>query len=157
MLEHNIHVGFSYEPVDSALFDSFTWYKDNVFLIVGENHRLANRSSVKLRELQDEAIIIYNDDSYPENALSKFCLQNGVSPSFYLEGFDVALFNELCSTNKAVAFWAGPLGDLLGCVTVQIEDMNLEWEVHFIVQRNVYLNDAEKTFIEYAKNNLPMK
>jgi DNA-binding transcriptional LysR family regulator len=153
MLEHNIHLGFSCELIDTVLFDSFTWHKGDIFLVVGKNHHLASRGSIRLKELKDEVIVVFNDDSYPQNVLSKLCAQNGIIPSFYLEGSEVALFIELCSTNKVVAFWEGPR-DFPEWVSIEIEDFNIEWEASFIVQKNVYLNDAEKIFIEYVKNNL---
>jgi hypothetical protein len=157
MLEHTIHLGFVSGSVDSTVFDSFTWHRGSVFLLVGKNHPLAGRPAVKIKELQNEAIIVFDEDTYPQNIIARLCAQNGVIPSFYLGGFEVGLFNELCSSNKAVAFWEGPLDNLPGCVTVEIEDMNLEWEAYFIIQKNVYLNDAEKIFIEYTKNNLSIR
>jgi hypothetical protein len=126
-------------------------------LVVGKNHRLAGRCSIKLQELQDEAIIVFNDDTYPQNVLSKLCAHNRIISSFYLEGFETDLFNELCSTGKIAAFWEGPMDKLPECVRIDIEDVNLEWEAHFIVQKNVYLNKAEKMFIKYAKDKLAIE
>jgi DNA-binding transcriptional LysR family regulator len=155
MLEHDIHIGLISGPVDSALFDSFVWHKDSTYLVVGKNHPLADRSSVKLEELKNESIIVYNDDTYPQNILAGLCAQHGIIPAFYLEGFETGLFHELCLSNRIIAFWEGPMGHFPGLVRIEIEDIKLEWSACLIVQKNVYLNDAEKYFIEYAKNNLP--
>jgi DNA-binding transcriptional LysR family regulator len=161
MLEHNIHVGLIGEPVDTALFDSFVWHKDSVYLVAGKDHPLAKRSSVKIEELKSETVIIYNDDTYPQNVLAGLCAQHGIIPSFYLEGFETDLFHELCSSNRILAFWEGPMDHFHGLVKIEIEDIKLEWSAHFVIQKNVYLNDAEKNFIAYAKNILapppPMK
>jgi hypothetical protein len=157
MLEHNIHLGFSSGPVDSSLFDSFTWHRGGVYLVTGKQHRLAGRSAIKLKELQDEMVIAFNDDTYPQNILTRLCVQNGIIPAFYLEGFEIGLFQELCSNNKIAAFWEGPMDYFPELIRIEIEDINLEWEAHFIVQKNVYLNDAEKQFIEYVTSNLPIR
>jgi hypothetical protein len=155
MLEHNIHIGISSELVNPALFDSFVWHRGSICIVVGKNHRLADRSSIKLRELQGEIVIAFDDDTCSPNIVGKLCASKGIIPSFYLEGFELGLFNELCSTGKIAAFWAGPVDDKLAeCVIIEIEDINLEWEASFIVQKSVYLNNAEKLFIEYAQKTL---
>jgi DNA-binding transcriptional LysR family regulator len=157
MAAHNIHIGFLSEPIDPVLFDSFVWHRGNIFLVVGKDHRLAERASIKLRELQNEAIVVFQEDTYPQNIIAKLCARQGIIPSFYLEGFETGLFYELCSTNKIAALWEGPLDNFPGCVRIEIEDVSLEWEARFIVQKNVYLNNAEKLFIEYAKNTLTIE
>jgi hypothetical protein len=124
---------------------------------VGKDHRLATKTSIKLRELQSEAVAVFQGDAYPQNIITKLCAQQGIIPSFYLEGFETGLFHELCSTNKIAALWEGSLDNFPGCVRIELEDISLEWEARFIVQKNVYLNNAEKLFIEYAKNTLAIE
>jgi LysR family cyn operon transcriptional activator len=154
MLEHNIHIGLIGEPVDSTVFDSYVCHTSSVYLIAGKNHPLAGRSSVKLGELKNEAIIVYNDETYPQNILVGLCARHGITPSFYLEGFETGLFHELCSSGKVLAFWEGSMDFFPGLVKIEIENVKLEWSAHLVVQKNVYLNDAEKSFIEYAKSRL---
>jgi DNA-binding transcriptional LysR family regulator len=156
MLEYNIHIGLiGGEPIDSTLFDSFVCHKDAVYLVAGKNHSLAGRPSVKIEELKKETVIVFNDDAYPQNILTRLCAQHGIIPSFYLGGFETGLFHELCLSNRILAFWEGSMDCFPGLVKIEIEDIQLEWSAHFVVQKNVYLNDAEKNFIAYAKNNLP--
>jgi hypothetical protein len=157
MLEHTIHIGFVSEPVDTSLFDSYTWHKGSVFLIVGKNHPLAGRASIKLKELQDDSVIVFSDDKYPQNMLASICVRNGIIPAFYLEGYETGLFRELCASNKIAALWEGSTADYPDLVSLEIEDLNAKFQADFIVQKNVYLNEAERNFIEYAKANLPIR
>jgi DNA-binding transcriptional LysR family regulator len=142
MLEHNIHIGLIGEPVDSTLFDSFLWHTGSIHLVAGRNHPLAGRSSVKIEELKNETIITFNDETYPHNILIRACVQHGITPSSYLEGFELGLFHELCSSNRALAFWEGPMDTLPGFAKIEIEDLRLEWSAHLVVRKNGYLESV---------------
>jgi DNA-binding transcriptional LysR family regulator len=154
MLEHNIHTGFVTEPVDHTIFDSFELTRNKVALAAGKQHPLAKRESVKLSELKDESVAIYDDGVSPQNRLLNLCLQNGIVPDFYFAGFEHGLFKEFCSANKIVAFADKAMARSLGLVSITIEDADLEWHVNFLVRKNIQLNNAEKAFVEYTKSIL---
>jgi hypothetical protein len=49
-----------------------------------------------------------------------------------------------------VSFFAGSLENHPDIVRIDIEDLNLFWEIHLIVNKHAYLNSAATAFIEYA-------
>lgn len=63
LLDRNIDVGLmAFEPADREL-EAFPVLKDELVLIMSPKHRLAGRSSVKVRELADEPFVAHNVSS----------------------------------------------------------------------------------------------
>jgi DNA-binding transcriptional LysR family regulator len=154
MLEYNVHVGFSSAPVDTNCFDSIYNIRNKIRLMVGKNHRLAQCSSIKLKDIRDETIITLNSNMYPQVLITDLCVRNGFKPKTFLHSSENSLIYELCSTNRIVSFWADAIDKYPDVVCVDIEDMDLYWECHLIVNKHSYISDAAGKFIAYAKQRL---
>jgi DNA-binding transcriptional LysR family regulator len=154
MLENKLQIGFSPAPIDTNLFESLLCERNKLGLMVGEKHRLAQRSSIKLRDLKDETVIFLNNRMHPFGLLMDQCIRNGVVPGIHLSSSAMGLTCELISTNRVVGFGGGPPDRFPGLVRIDIEDMDFYWEYHLIVNKYTYISDAAKQFIAYAKERL---
>jgi DNA-binding transcriptional LysR family regulator len=154
MLEHKLHTGFVSGPIDTSLFDAFLYKHFKMMLVARKDHPLAGSGTVKLSGLKGKKIIAFNNEMYPQNVLTKICLQSGIIPSIFLDGSEVNLLYELCNATDAIAFWGGPMEHTGDLANIEIEGLELYWDVYFIVQKNTYLSDAEKAFIAYTKKTL---
>jgi DNA-binding transcriptional LysR family regulator len=154
MLEHKIALGFSCTPINTTLFDSIYSERSKLLLIAGKEHRLAQSHSVKLKELRGETVISFNNHMYPHSIITDLCAQHGFKPDILLSGAETNFVHELCGTNQIVSFWAGSVDKFPGLVSIDIEDIDLYFEFHLIVNKNTYISDAAKQFIDYTKEQL---
>jgi DNA-binding transcriptional LysR family regulator len=154
MLEEKLQLGFSPAPIDTNLFASILCEKSKLSILVGKNHRFAQRSSIKLQELKEETVITLNNHIHPTDLLMELCARIGVKPGTYLSGHEIDLSCELIDTNRYVGFGAGPQDRFPGLVRLDIEDMDFYWEFHLIVNKYAFISDAAKQFIAYAKDRM---
>ena len=148
--EHKLQLGLSPAPVDFGRFESRFNRKSKIALIAGKHHRLSGRSSIKMRELKDEEVIILNNNKY----LIDLCALNKVRSVIHLKASEISLIYELCSTNRIVGFWADSIYRFPGLAHIQVEDIDLYREYHFIVNKHVYISGAAEQFIAYAEREL---
>ncbi|MDR2052467.1 MAG: LysR family transcriptional regulator [Treponema sp.] len=148
--EHKLQLGLSPAPVDSGRFESRFSKRSKIGLITGKKHRFSGQSSIKVRELKDEEVIILNNNKY----LIDICAMNGVRSIIHLKASEISLIYELCSTNRIAAFWADSIYRFPGLAHIGVEDMEVYREYHLIVNRNVYISEAANRFLGYAREEL---
>jgi DNA-binding transcriptional LysR family regulator len=154
VLDYRIHLGFSSGPIDFNFFDSLWSYRHRLFLVAGTGHPLAKRSSIKLKDLQNETIITLNNRVSSQLLLQETCGQYGIKPAICLGGAETNLMRELCGTNRMVSFFAGPMEKQPGIVKIEIEDIDLYWEFHLVINKYASVDGGVKAFIDYALANL---
>ena len=148
--EHKLQLGLSSAPVDTNHFESRFSKKSRIALIAGKGHRLSGSSSVTMKELKNEEVIILNNNKY----LIDVCKHNNVKSIIHLKASEISLIYELCSTNRMVAFWADSIYRFPGLSHIRLEDIDLYREYHLIVNKHTYISGAAQQFIEYAENEL---
>jgi DNA-binding transcriptional LysR family regulator len=154
ILEHKMNLGFSPSPIDYNFFKSVYAERRKMFLLAGKHHPLARFSSIRLKDLQNHKVITLNSKSYPQGLLIDMCRHNGVQPQILLNGSENNLVRELCGAGQALTFFAGPMDSLPECKKITIEDMDLYWEFHLVVNKYAYLSGAAETFITYTRKVL---
>jgi DNA-binding transcriptional LysR family regulator len=157
VLDYKIQFGFSPGPIDFNFFDSLWSERRKIFIIAGKGHPLAKHSSIKLKNLQHETVIILHKQTVPESLLLEKCAQNGIRPSIYLGSGEANLICELCETNRVVSFFADPMEKYPGLAKIEIEDLDLYWEFHLVSNKHIYLDEGAKIFIDYALATLGKK
>jgi DNA-binding transcriptional LysR family regulator len=148
--EHRLQLGLSPAPFDPGRFESRYYKKSRIGLIAGKRHRLAKRSSIKLRELRDEEVIVLNSNRH----LMDICARNKIRSIIHLKASETSLIYELCSTNRIVAFWADNIYRFPGLAHIAVENMNAYREYHLIVNKETFLSDAARQFCAYAEKAL---
>jgi DNA-binding transcriptional LysR family regulator len=150
IMENKMQIGLSPAPVDSGRFESRFCKKSKVSLIAGKKHRLSRQSSITMRDLKGEELIILNDNKY----LIDVCAMNGVKSIIRLKASEISLIYELCSTNRIAAFWVDSIYRFPGLAHMEIEDIAIYREYHLIVNKHVYISEAAEKFISYAEKEL---
>jgi DNA-binding transcriptional LysR family regulator len=147
IVDYNLHVGFSLAPVNKTLFDAFPYFKHKIYAVTGKEHPLARCSSIKMGELKDEQIAIINK----HRSVIDLCYRHEIRPDIYLTRPNLDLIYQLCTASNTVCLCANPTDGFPDLVRIDIKDVELYAEVYFIVNKNVYIGDAAKRFIEYTK------
>jgi DNA-binding transcriptional LysR family regulator len=154
MIENKLHLGFFCVPYDAQQFYSVFNHKTEVKLICGEKHRFAKRHSIRLAELKNENVISLTNTLLPLSAVFELCRQNGAKLETVLSPVDLGLRNILCKTGRYVAFGTKEQAAVPELIAIDIEDMDRHWEFDLVVNKFVFLTEAEKKFIAYTKKRL---
>jgi hypothetical protein len=147
--EHNLQLGLSPAPVDSARFESRFNKKSKIGPIAGKGHRLSGRASIRMKELRDEEVVIFNN-----KYLIDMCAANGIRSIIHLKASEISLIYELCSTNRIVASWSDSIYRFPGLAHIGVEDMDVYREYHLIINKYVYISEAAERFVRYAEQEL---
>ena len=150
IIDHKLQLGLSPEPIDSNNFESIISIKSKIALIAGKKHRFSMFSSIKMKELKEEEVIIPNNNKY----LLDLCTRNGVRSVIHLKASETSLIYDLCDTNRIVGFWASSIYRFPGLAHIEIEDMDLYRIYHLIVNRHAHISGAAERFIAYTKEEL---
>jgi DNA-binding transcriptional LysR family regulator len=150
ILEYSLNFGFAHGPIgfiDTNAFESFLCKKNKMILLVGQKHRLANRTSVKLHELKGEQAIVFNNDRFLVDACHKGKIDIGI----HLSASEFAFANELCKSNHYICFGERSQDKQHELAGMEIEDMELYLETYLVINKSVFLTEGAKKFVEYTK------
>jgi hypothetical protein len=151
-LEQKYQIGFVPAPVDEKLFDVFFIRSEKIYIIAGKGHRLGNRKSVPLSELENEKIV---SSFYTHNTgLAERYRQYNVNFDTQINYYDTALLAELCRGNRFLSFCAGPFETGEDLTRLEIEDGDFLTDLYMIVNKRAFINKAADTFVKYAKKRL---
>jgi hypothetical protein len=154
MLENKLHLGFFCVPYDTLQFYSVLNHKTKVKLICGKKHRFAKRPSIRLADLKDENVISLTNNLPPFSAMFELCRQNGAKLETVLSPGNLGLRRILCETGRYIAFGLNDQASIPDLVGIDIEDTGLYWEFDLVVNKFVFLTEAEENFIAYTKKQL---
>lgn len=77
---------------------------EEIFLIVPPNHQLAERESIRLEEVKDEAFISMNTGYGFRNLTDQFCREAGFVQHIAFEGDEPTVISDLVRQGLGVAF-----------------------------------------------------
>jgi DNA-binding transcriptional LysR family regulator len=154
MLENKLHLGFFTVPHDTQQFYSVFNHKTGVKLICGKKHRFAKRHSIRLADLKDENVLGLTNTLPVYSVIFELCRRNGAKLETILGPGDVSLRRMLCETGRYVAFDLIEESAASELVALTIEDIELYWEFDLVVNKFVFLTEAEENFIAYTKKKL---
>lgn len=144
----------SFKPNDDSV-KSFPVVTDELALVVSPKHRLANKTSVSVRELGQESFIAHNAPSpYRQKVIETF--EKYRTPlNIAVELPSLEAIKHLVESNAGVALVpkltaeAEIAGGRLKSLTVN--EMRLERKLHIICRRNSVLSQAAQGFLEVAR------
>lgn len=96
--------------VDDERVESSYIGDHQVILLVNQGHRLANRESVDLRELDGENFIAFSKDSQLRGETDQFFADLDIHPNITMETAQDLIINGLVAANHGVAIIPYPLG-----------------------------------------------
>jgi DNA-binding transcriptional LysR family regulator len=151
VLEQKLQLGITAPPVDTDKFDSFLIRKRKYYLVVGKNHTLAGRDSVKLEELRGEEAITLFSWLNQDDPIAEFCARNGMRTDTWLSYLDMNLIMELLETGRYVIFSDDSFLNKENFCHIEIEDVEIYAEFYLIVNKRAFINDAAEFFIKWTR------
>lgn len=125
---------------------------DELVLICGKNHRLAQKMNIKFSDLEGENFISREKGSADRNQLEKIFEERKIKLNRYWSSTNTEAIKNAVIHGRGVAILSNMLiinecknGDM---VILNIEGMRVERTIHLIHHKNKYISDSIKTLID---------
>lgn len=154
--KYHTHLIITNQYIREEDFESFPLYDERLVLVMHRDHRLAEKESIHLKELEGEPFIISKVGFQTrEDILTAFKLEQAAPKiKFEIERFETAL--SLVRENLGITiipehYLSGPKDDLI--VRKIIDSKALERTVYLTFMKNRYLAPSVQTFLEDIRRN----
>lgn len=151
-----IDLGIIVLPASETKFDVYPFIQDEFVLYVHEDHKLAQKSSVTLRELKDEKFIIFSEDFALHDYIKQSCEDAGFTPDISYQSSQWDLIIELVSSNLGITLM--PISIYYkqtnsNVKIIPIEKPNLYWKLGIITKKEAYQSFALKELLNMLEKN----
>jgi DNA-binding transcriptional LysR family regulator len=89
---------------DHHYFDSFSFAKDPLFVIVSSQNPLSQLPSIELEALANESFVLYSSDFSLHDEIINQCRKVGFSPNVVFETSQFELMTQMVAANLGIAF-----------------------------------------------------
>lgn len=130
-------------------------WNEEVFVVVPENHPLANKESIHLEEIANEPIITIKEGNSLRQIQTKAFAHAGITPNIVFEGEE---FHTVASFVDA-GFGVGLLPSLhkldgYHVKRLSIKDFQCERRLGLVTMKNRYLPEVTKKFMQFINDQL---
>jgi DNA-binding transcriptional LysR family regulator len=150
--EGNLDVGVVVPPVNEELFHSVPIIHEEVQLLVHEDHRLAKQSLVQLKELKEEAFMLYREDFTLHGRIIEACKHVGFEPNITYESSQWDLIRGMVANNLGVSLLPQSICGEAASSQIKIIQVTppIPWCVSIIWRKNQYLSSASREWIQFV-------
>lgn len=157
---NDIHLGLTSLPVDSKLFDSFPLYKGEFQVVMHHTHPLAQKENVTFKDLKDEDFIMFNEDFYINDKIIALTRQAGFVPHIVSKISQWQFIEHLITAKMGISILPDNIVRIISrnpeIRVLSIDDSTVDWTMGVIWRKDVYLNHATQTFLDYLNIQLPL-
>lgn len=149
----DINLGVTSLPVDDIQFDSFPLYAETFQVVAHRSHPLSQRQTVQISDLKNEDFILFNEDFYLNDKIIAAARKVGFVPNIVSKISQWHFIEHLLTAKMGISILPENIASIISqnpniCV-LQIEEESLQWEMGVIWKKDVYLNHATRTFLDY--------
>jgi DNA-binding transcriptional LysR family regulator len=149
-------------PIEQPDIHWITLIKDEIYLMVPPQHRLAKRQSIDLREVKHEPFISLKPGHTMRSQTDSFCQQAGFTPKVAFEGDDSSTMRSLITQGIGVGFASDLMlraaSNLAVSVALPIKEPSCHRIIGLAWRKDHYLSLAAQQFrgfiIHYFKKML---
>ncbi|MDQ0216514.1 LysR family transcriptional activator of glutamate synthase operon [Oikeobacillus pervagus] len=139
-------------PPTSEEIHSHIFFNENMRVLIPEQHALAKREYIKLRELKDDAFVLFRSGFDMRNLVMDACYQVGFSPNVAFESEEIYTIKGLVEAGLGISLLPETtLTDHTppGTVSIPISEPNIFRTVGAIKTKERELPPSEKLFYEF--------
>lgn len=103
VIEGSLDFGIVTLPISDPRLETLTIHHDELALIVGPNHRLASRKTVRMRELEDEPFILHKIGTTTRERLVKHFINGGVKIKVTMELASIETIKRFVSIGMGIS------------------------------------------------------
>ncbi|NLI93543.1 MAG: LysR family transcriptional regulator [Peptococcaceae bacterium] len=149
-----IDVGVVCSVPDNHYFDSFSFAKDPLYVIVSTQNPISRLPSVNLKSLANQSFVLYNSEFSLHDEIIDKCKKEGFSPHVVFETSQFELMTQMVAVNLGIAFLPGAVCKELDprrIVTLPLTNPQIIHNMSIIWKRGRSMSHAASLWLEFAR------
>lgn len=134
-------------------FEVYPIVKEDMVVLVNENHILAKRDSVALKDLKNEEFIFYNEDFALFELVRQHCIsEGGFEPDILFQSSQWDFMSEMVAAGMGITILPQSICNRVqnrSVVQVALKDTTLKWKLAIIAAEGRYVSHASRAFIDF--------
>lgn len=131
--------------------ETISFLKDPLQLIVHQDHPLASKKRIELKDLKEESFIIYRKDFILYDKIIEECSKEGFFPTIACETTQKDLFIEMVQAKVGIALLPQKIAEKIPYTTIKripLKEETIHLELGITWKKNKYLSFAVREFIQ---------
>ncbi|MCT2344719.1 LysR family transcriptional regulator [Niallia taxi] len=150
--EGEFEIGIAVLPLtDESSFNVFHLVSEEIKLIVNEQHKLADRKQVHMKELKEEEFIFYSEEFALYEMMKRGFINEGFEPNIIFKSSQWDFMIEIVAANLGISML--PESICSRTTNNQVRFMDLKpvtnWQLAVITKKDRYLSVAGRRFIDF--------
>jgi DNA-binding transcriptional LysR family regulator len=151
MKKGDLDLIFATQIADEASCNAEKLASQDIHLIVPATHRFANRQSVTLDEIGDEAFVCFKEGHALRDIFDRIFKSAGISPNISFECDDGSYLIGFVTAGLGIAFLPPNHGQVEGTRSVKIASDHARRDVIVAWPNNRYVNTSTLAFLDFSK------
>lgn len=153
--EGEVNIGFVVLPTNEELFQVKPFIEDEFVLFVHEAHPFAQKSSISIKELKNEAFILFSEEFTLHDVVLQECNRAGFIPNVVYKSSQWDLIVELVSSQLGITLLPRSIYEKQTNQNVKVVPLEerLLWRLGIITKRDAYMPFAVKEFLQVAEHS----
>lgn len=151
-----VDLGIVLPPIDSSIFDIYPFIKENLMLVVHLSHELAKKTSVSLRDLQNESFILFKEGYYLHDRFREECIKVGFDPLITNKSSQWDFIYEMVTYNLGITVMPESLCKRFNnphTRSIPLNGPSIPFDLSIITKKGRYISYATKEFIHHLLAN----
>lgn len=152
-----LDIGVVLLPTNEELFESFSFVKQQLMLVVHASHPLADHKEASLIDLKEESFLLFHEDFALHDRIIAECERLGFYPNVVYKSSQWDFISEMVAANLGIALLPEAIcRELDGkrVRTIPLTNPVMPWHLAMIWRKDSYLSFAAREWIAFAQNML---
>ncbi|WP_378954781.1 LysR family transcriptional regulator [Pelosinus sp. sgz500959] len=140
---------------DNQQFDSLSFSKDPLWVIVSSQNPLSQLPSIDLASLANESFVLYSEDFSLHDEIINQCKNVGFSPNVIFETSQRELMTQIVAANLGIAFLPSAVCKELDAnriASVPLTQPQIIHNMSIIWKKGRFLSHAARLWLQFAEN-----
>ncbi|MDY0409898.1 LysR family transcriptional regulator [Virgibacillus soli] len=150
--EEEFELGVAVLPVDEEIFHTYPIVEEEMMLLVHQDHPLASRKEVDIKDLKDEVFIFYHEEFALNQIIrNHFFITAGFEPNILFKSSQWDLMSEMVAANLGLSILPRSICNRLFTKDTNIIRLKptIMWRLAVITKKGRYISNAGRAFIDF--------
>lgn len=155
LINREINLGLTVKTKDEELPEPLTYHKlmdTTLLLSVNQNHPLAKKEIISIKEIKDLPIILMKEDCLQSSLVQNAYEENEIHPNIKIRTNQLYTIKELVKNNNLAAFLFNQVIENEPSIRGIKLDTPIDLEIVIAYRKDANLNNLSKDFLHYIMN-----
>lgn len=156
VLEGEIELGIAVLPIKEDFLDIYPIFNEELKLLVHQDHPLAGKESIHLKDLKNEEFIFFSEEFALHDVMWKQCIKAGFEPNILFNSSQWDFMAEMVAANLGISFLPESLCNRIDNKPIKILNFlpKTIWDLAVITKKDTYISNAATTFMNFMFQTL---